>query len=151
MADAPTGNHVDVPTGPLAGAKVLELAQVVAGPTGGYMLADLGAEVIKIERVPGGDDARRLTPPDIDGESAAFLMLNRNKRGIARNMMPEITHARLGQVRTLGSPIKFSETPTNLRSGAPVLGQHTAEIMRGLGYSDGDIDRMARDGAVIVA
>ncbi|MEE2969023.1 MAG: CoA transferase [Pseudomonadota bacterium] len=410
FVDAPTGIFVDAPTGPLAGAKVLELAQVVAGPTCGFMLADLGAEVIKIERVPGGDDTRRMTPPEIDGESAAFMMLNRNKRGIAlnlknpegkevflklargsdvvienfrkgamdrlglgyealakenpaliyaaisgfgrsgpyaerggydlvaqamsglmsitgegpgrapvkigspvcdynagvltalgivsayvhrlksgqgqfldtslfeagisatfhqsamyfatgvtpaplgsghplsapyqayetsdgwitvgagnqanwarlckalgapelvedarfatnddrmanldamnseldplfakhtidqlmdafeqegvpagpvldiaemsedpqaiaREMTPEVTHARLGPVRTLGSPIKFSGTPTNLRSGAPILGQHTAEIMRDLGYSDADIDRLAGDGAVIV-
>ncbi len=74
------------PTGPLAGIKVLELAQVVAGPTCGFMLADLGADVIKIERVPGGDDTRRMTPPEVMGESAAFMMLNRNKRGIALDL-----------------------------------------------------------------
>jgi crotonobetainyl-CoA:carnitine CoA-transferase CaiB-like acyl-CoA transferase len=74
------------PTGPLAGVTVLEVAQVVAGPTCGYMLADLGADVIKVERVPGGDDTRRMTPPEIDGESAAFMMLNRNKRGIALDL-----------------------------------------------------------------
>jgi len=77
--------------------------------------------------------------------------MSRDPQVLARNMTPEVTHARLGKVRTLGSPIKFSETPTNLRSGAPLLGQHTAEIMRGLGYSDADIDRLAEDGAVIVA
>ena len=74
------------PTGPLAGVRVLEVAQVVAGPTCGFMLADLGADVIKIERVPGGDDTRRMTPPEIEGESAAFMMLNRNKRGIALDL-----------------------------------------------------------------
>jgi len=47
------------------------------------MLADMGAEVIKVEKVPGGDDSRRSLPPDIGGEAAAFLMVNRNKRGIA--------------------------------------------------------------------
>ena len=77
------------PSGPLTGVRVLEIAQVVAGPTCGYMLADLGADVIKVERVPGGDDTRRMTPPEIDGESAAFLMLNRNKRGIALNLKSE--------------------------------------------------------------
>ena len=77
------------PSGPLTGVRVLEIAQVVAGPTCGYMLADLGADVIKVERVPGGDDTRRMTPPDIDGESAAFLMLNRNKRGIALDLKSE--------------------------------------------------------------
>ena len=68
--------------GPLAGVKVIELAHVMAGPCCGLMLADMGADVIKLERAPGGEDSRRFLPPDIGGESAAFLMMNRNKRGI---------------------------------------------------------------------
>ena len=55
----------------------------MAGPVCGLMLADMGADVIKVEKVPGGDDSRRFLPPDIEGESAAFMMMNRNKRGIA--------------------------------------------------------------------
>ncbi len=70
-------------TGPLAGVKVLELAHVMAGPVCGLMLADMGAEVVKMERVPGGDDTRDMRRPSIEGESAAFMMMNRNKRGIA--------------------------------------------------------------------
>ena len=62
---------------------VIELAHIMAGPVCGLMLADMGASVIKVEKVPDGDDSRRFLPPDIDGESAAFLMMNRNKRGIA--------------------------------------------------------------------
>jgi crotonobetainyl-CoA:carnitine CoA-transferase CaiB-like acyl-CoA transferase len=58
----------------------------MAGPACGLMLADMGADVIKVEKVPGGDDSRRFLPPDIDGESAAFMMMNRNKRGIAVNL-----------------------------------------------------------------
>ena len=72
--------------GPLDGTVVIELAHIMAGPVCGLMLADLGADVIKVERVPGGDDSRRFLPPDIDGESAAFMMMNRNKRGIAVNL-----------------------------------------------------------------
>ncbi len=72
--------------GPINGVKVLELAQIMAGPTCGLMLADLGAEVIKIEKIPGGDDTRRFIPPDINGESSAFMMMNRNKKGIAINL-----------------------------------------------------------------
>ena len=68
--------------GPLAGVKVIELAHVMAGPCCGLMLADMGADVIKLERAPDGEDSRRFLPPDIGGESAAFLMMNRNKRGI---------------------------------------------------------------------
>ena len=69
--------------GPLAGLKVIELAHVMAGPTCGLMLADMGANVIKVEKLPDGDDTRRMAPPLIDGEAAAYLMMNRNKRGIA--------------------------------------------------------------------
>ena len=73
-------------SGPLAGVKVLELAQIMAGPTCGLMLADLGADVIKVERVPGGDDTRRMDRPSVNGESASFMAMNRNKRGIALNL-----------------------------------------------------------------
>ena len=70
-------------TGPLAGVKVIELTHIMAGPVCGLMLADLGADVIKVEKIPGGDDTRRMVPPKIGDESAAFMMMNRNKRGIA--------------------------------------------------------------------
>jgi crotonobetainyl-CoA:carnitine CoA-transferase CaiB-like acyl-CoA transferase len=80
--------------GPLAGVKVLELAQIMAGPTCGMMLADLGADVIKVERVPGGDDTRMMNRPSVNGESAAFMAMNRNKRGIAFNLkLPEARDA----------------------------------------------------------
>src|SRR5947209_8278085 len=69
--------------GALAGMRVLELAQIMAGPTCGMMLADMGADVIKVEKLPGGDDARGYREPRINGVSAPFLILNRNKRGIA--------------------------------------------------------------------
>lgn len=68
--------------GPLSGIRVIELAHIMAGPCCGLMLADMGADVIKLEKAPAGDDSRRFLPPDIGDESAAFLMMNRNKRGI---------------------------------------------------------------------
>jgi len=72
--------------GPLTGMRVLDLAHVMAGPTCGRMLADMGADVVKIEKIDGGDDTRRMLPPDIKGESAAFMMMNRNKRGIVLDL-----------------------------------------------------------------
>ena len=81
-------------SGPLAGLKVLELAQIMAGPTCGLLLADLGADVIKVERIPGGDDTRAMNRPSVNGESAAFMAMNRNKRGIALNLkMPAAVEA----------------------------------------------------------
>jgi len=72
--------------GPLKGIKVIELAQIMAGPTCGMLLADMGADVIKVEKLPGGDDTRAYTDPSIAGESAPFMILNRNKRGMAVNL-----------------------------------------------------------------
>jgi crotonobetainyl-CoA:carnitine CoA-transferase CaiB-like acyl-CoA transferase len=75
--------------GPLSGLKVIELCHVLAGPTCGVMLADMGADIIKVERIPGGDDTRRTVPPKIGDEAASFLMMNRNKRGIAVDLKTE--------------------------------------------------------------
>src|SRR6202521_1070642 len=72
--------------GPLAGLKVIDLSHVMAGPACSMLLADMGADVIKVEKLPGGEDARRMVPPEIAGESAAFLIMNRNKRGIALDL-----------------------------------------------------------------
>ena len=76
-------------SGPLSDLKVIELAHIMAGPVCGQLLADMGADVIKVEKVPGGDDTRRMVPPVVDGESAAFMILNRNKRGTAINIKSE--------------------------------------------------------------
>src|SRR5829696_6744978 len=79
--DRETGNSEET-MGPLAGLKVIDLTHVMAGPTCTMMLADMGADVIKIEKVPHGDDTRRSVPPKIGTEAASFLIMNRNKRGM---------------------------------------------------------------------
>ncbi|HVG89179.1 MAG TPA: CoA transferase, partial [Gaiellales bacterium] len=68
---------------PLAGLRVLDLTQVLAGPFATMMLGDLGADVIKVERPGEGDGSRRWGPPFEGGESAYFMQVNRNKRSIA--------------------------------------------------------------------
>ena len=72
------------PTGPLRGLRVFDLSRVLAGPTCAQMLADLGADVIKIERPGAGDDTRGFAPPLMPGtkESAYFVGVNRNKRSV---------------------------------------------------------------------
>src|SRR5256885_1850135 len=67
----------------LDGLLIVDFTRVVAGPACTQTLADFGAEVIKIENPDGGDDSRHYEHAEIGGESAAFLSLNRNKRGIA--------------------------------------------------------------------
>ena len=64
------------------------LTQMMAGPFCTMLLADMGADVLKIEKPDGGDDIRRAGPPFIKGESAAFLAINRNKRSIVLDLNP---------------------------------------------------------------
>ena len=68
---------------PLAGLRVLDLTQVLAGPYCTMILGDLGADVVKVERPGDGDGSRRWGPPFVGGESAYFMQVNRNKRSIA--------------------------------------------------------------------
>src|SRR5580693_5223405 len=74
-----------VPTA-LDGLLVVDFTRVVAGPACTQTLADFGAQVIKIENPEGGDDSRAYEHAEIGGESAAYLSLNRNKRGIALDL-----------------------------------------------------------------
>jgi crotonobetainyl-CoA:carnitine CoA-transferase CaiB-like acyl-CoA transferase len=75
--------------GPLKDVKVIDLSHIMAGPACSMLLADMGADVIKVERMPDGDDSRRMVPPAIADQSAAFLIMNRNKRGIALDLRTE--------------------------------------------------------------
>ena len=74
---------------PLQDIKVIDFSQILAGPFCTMLLSDMGADVIKIEKPNGGDDTRRYGPPFIEGESAAFLTLNRNKRSIVLDLKSE--------------------------------------------------------------
>jgi len=71
---------------PLAGYRVLELAHLIAGPVCGMYLADMGAEVVKIEQPSGGDASRTLYDPPLGGDSAVFLTVNRNKKSVALDL-----------------------------------------------------------------
>ena len=75
-----------MPKGPLDGMVALDLTQIMAGPVCTMMLADMGANVVKIERPNGGDDTRRMGPPFVKGRAAGFMALNRNKRSLALNL-----------------------------------------------------------------
>lgn len=69
-------------TSSLEGIRVIEVGTSIAGPFGAQVLGDLGADVIKVERRDVGDDTRQWAPPEWDGESIAFLSVNRSKRSI---------------------------------------------------------------------
>ena len=81
---------------PLSGIKILDLTRVLAGPLSAQMLADLGAEVIKVERPGSGDDARAFGPPylkDPEGKennnNSFYLCANRNKKSLTVNIATE--------------------------------------------------------------
>jgi crotonobetainyl-CoA:carnitine CoA-transferase CaiB-like acyl-CoA transferase len=67
---------------------------------------------------------------------------------IARGMVAEVAHPQAGPVRTLGCPIHFSRTPTRITRPAPMLGEHTRELLREYGYGDAEIDALIADGVV---
>jgi crotonobetainyl-CoA:carnitine CoA-transferase CaiB-like acyl-CoA transferase len=71
---------------PLEGIRVIDLTEALAGPYCGMMLGDLGADVIKVERPGRGDQARGYGPPFVEGESAYFMSLNRNKQSLTLNL-----------------------------------------------------------------
>ncbi len=73
----------------MAGVRVLDLSRVLAGPFATMTLGDLGAEIIKVEMPGTGDDTRQWGPPFVEGESAYFLSINRNKKSITLNLKNE--------------------------------------------------------------
>jgi len=108
-------------SGPLTGVKVIELAHVMAGPVAGLMLADMGADVIKVEK-PEGEDVRRPAP-HVAGEAASYMMVNRNKRGI---------------VLDLKDPAQRDVLREMIRTADVVLENYRKGTMEklGLGYDD---------------
>src|SRR3984885_3872209 len=78
--------------GPLAGLVVADFSRVLAGPYCTMLLADLGADVIKVES-PAGDDTRHWVPPVRDGISTYYLAINRNKRSVVLDLRDEADRA----------------------------------------------------------
>ena len=105
---------------PLTGIKVIEFCQIAAGPFARMLLADMGADVIKVE-APYGDGMRGW-PPHGGGCSENFASLNRNKRSVALNHKDE--GQRAGQVRRAAH---------RLRRRPPALGEHTEEALKEIG------------------
>ena len=98
--------------GPLSGIKVIEVGQALAGPLAGVVLGDMGAEVIKVEKADGGDDARLWGPPFVDGDSVMFHATNRNKKSVTLDIKSAADVARLKQLAA-GADILIQ----NLRPG----------------------------------
>jgi crotonobetainyl-CoA:carnitine CoA-transferase CaiB-like acyl-CoA transferase len=70
---------------------------------------------------------------------------------LAREMVVEVEHSTLGPVKTIGLPVKFSATPGKVRSGAPVYGEHTREVLREHGFDEKQIKAFEKEGAIVSA
>src|ERR1700755_2202849 len=86
-----------ISSGPLAGLRILDISTVVAGPLASTLLADLGAEVLKVE-MPGAGDALRRLAPHKDGVPLWWKVTNRNKKGITLDLRREDGKALLGKL-----------------------------------------------------
>jgi crotonobetainyl-CoA:carnitine CoA-transferase CaiB-like acyl-CoA transferase len=75
----------------------------------------------------------------------------RDPQTLARDMVVEVEHSTLGAVKTIGLPVKFSATPGKVRTGAPVYGEHTGEVLRQHGFDEEEIDALVREKAVFAA
>jgi crotonobetainyl-CoA:carnitine CoA-transferase CaiB-like acyl-CoA transferase len=84
--------------GPLAGVRVLDLSRVLAGPYCTMVLADLGADVVKVERPGMGDETRTWGPPFVEGEAAYYLAVNRGKRSCAVDLSEPDGRALVGEL-----------------------------------------------------
>jgi crotonobetainyl-CoA:carnitine CoA-transferase CaiB-like acyl-CoA transferase len=99
---------------PLSGLRVLEIGNYMAGPFCGMQLADMGADVVKIEDPRGGDLSRRLEPI-VDGESGNFVRLNRSKRSIALDLKQEPAKAVLRRLASEADVIVENLRPGTMR------------------------------------
>lgn len=103
----PTG----APFALLEGVRILDLTTSVAGPYGTMLLADMGAEVIKVERPGAGDDSRAWGPPFLDGESLWYLAVNRNKRSVTIDLSSDAGRALLYDIARRCDAVVTNQVP----------------------------------------
>ena len=113
-AERDTQDGGSMSASPLAGLTVVELGHSVAAPFAGQIFGDLGARVVKVEHPGKGDDARGWGPPFVDGVSACFLSLNRNKQSVAVDLRNDEQRARLRDFIVREADVVLQ----NLRPGA---------------------------------
>jgi crotonobetainyl-CoA:carnitine CoA-transferase CaiB-like acyl-CoA transferase len=119
------------PQRPLHNIRVIDFTEALAGPICGMMLGDLGANVIKVERPNKGDQARGYGPPFVEGESAYFMALNRNKRSLTLDISTNKGQEIIGRLLQQAD-VFLSNRPTFscLIYPAVLPGKNTASIMK---------------------
>lgn len=131
--------------GALKGITVLDLSRVLAGPLCTMMLADLGAEVVKVERPGEGDETREWGPPWAGDESAYYLSLNRNKRGITVDLKTEEGRE---VVRRLAAKADILDWLAVFRREKIPGGPINNEVMAELGYGADEVHSLRQQGIV---
>ncbi len=108
-------NAPDASRGPLAGIRILEVTHMLAGPYCGMLLADLGAEVIKIEAPGKGDIGRQIGPNYIGPHNAYFASLNRNKRSVSLDLTSDEGQRQLGELAATSHALITNVRPAAIR------------------------------------
>jgi crotonobetainyl-CoA:carnitine CoA-transferase CaiB-like acyl-CoA transferase len=85
------------------------------------------------------------------GPVLEILEMHADPQALAREMIVQVDHPNAGKMSTLGHPVKYSETPAQITRPAPILGQHSRDVLRDTGYSDTEIEALVQTHAVIVA
>ena len=106
--------HAEAAPGPLAGVKVLDLSRVLAGPYCCMVLADLGADVVKVERPRLGDDTRHWGPPFHGQDATYFLSVNRDRRSVALDLRTETGRAVVARLATAADVVVENFLPRHL-------------------------------------
>ncbi len=136
----------------LAGVRVLDLTTSIAGPYATMLLADLGAEVVKVERPGTGDDARHWGPPFLDGELLWFLSVNRNKQSLALDYAQAKGHALLLELVARSDVVVLNQVPrlqAKLGTDYATLKSARADLIHvaltGFGLTDARAERPCYD------
>lgn len=83
------------------------------------------------------------------GPILSIREMHRDPQALAREMVVQTTHGSIGDVKTVGAPVKFSQTASGIRRGAPVLGEHSRDVLAEYGYGEKEIDQLVESGVVI--
>jgi len=134
----------------------LELAQDPRFATGADRMAHLKElEALLSARFRTQSAEHWLTALEVVGVPCGpvndMLQALADPQTIAREMVVEVEHSSLGPVKTLGLPIKFSQTPGKVRSGAPRYGEHTNAVLSAYGFGAGEIAALRAEGAIAAA
>jgi len=161
-------------TKPLDGIRVVDLTRMIVGPTATMLLADMGADVVKIEP-PAGDDVRYMQTSYDPEYCPFFLAVNRNKRGVVLDLTsPEgpvrtyeqvhadpqlaaigtflpLDHEVAGRTEVVNAPFRIGHVPVSVERTPPTLGRDTVEVLREVGYDDADIKALEAKGVTTPA